>query len=60
MQKAIIVQYSPNQSLKISSQELNDLLNDGWIVKQTCPMPSSTGDYAGAPTCLVILEIKGE
>lgn len=50
-QQAIIVQDSRERT---GFNRLNNLLNDGWIVVQTCPMPSSSG--SDWPTCLVILQ----
>ena len=64
MQKALIVTH-----LEDSVDELNQMLGDGWIVTNTCPMPSSRSAYgfggsscwttarnqANPPTCLVIL-----
>jgi len=52
MEKAIII-----TGTKI--EILNDYLNDGWVVKTTCPMPSSCGGgstgYHIQPQCLVII-----
>jgi hypothetical protein len=42
----------------LNQTDLQDLLEKGWRVIQTCPMPSSS-TYLGndkAPTCLVVLE----
>jgi len=57
-QKAIILQ--SNRTDK-ALQELNDLLEQGWIFANSCPMPSSISSdnditqWIG-PTCLVILQ----
>jgi len=66
MQKAIVLD-SESDYL----DELNELLQEGWMFMSACPMPSSVGnvesksnpgDYVNTPivyyppTCLVILE----
>ena len=54
MQKSLIVRDD-----SMSNNELNDYLEDGWRVYQTCAMPSSVASNiysAIRPTCLVIIE----
>jgi len=34
---------------------LQELLDDGWTVVHTCPMPSSNCEE-GRPTCLVVVQ----
>jgi hypothetical protein len=53
MQKSLIVNDSK------SVDELNKLLETGWRVVNTCPMPSSGSQYSSdsqEPTCLIIIE----
>ena len=49
-QKAIIVSA---ENSAYGTTELNQLLDRGWRVVMTCPMPSASSCY---PTCLVIVE----
>ena len=52
MQKAVIV------SEQKGTDELNDLLKQGWRVSHLCPMPSSCSEVAKSPnpTCLVVVD----
>ena len=54
-QKAIVVSGYDDRT----TVALNQLLDRGWCVVETCPMPCSNGGQTSSsqyPTCLVIVE----
>lgn len=52
MKQKVLILTPKNQDL------LQEHLDSGWFITQTCAMPSSVADYPASnpPTCLVVLQ----